>query len=109
MQEYIYDNSELVTRYDCNIYDDENLICRASLIINRRPKLGQSVGLIEDVWTDEHYRKQGYASKAIHELVKKAKEENCYKVILHCANHNLSFYTKLGFKIWQNSMRINIE
>lgn len=90
---------------------NEILVSRATLIINFRNNLetpGDPVGLIEDVWTHEDYRKQGLASFLLKQCLLKAKEHNCYKVNLSCADHNINFYKSLGFEVYQNNMRINL-
>jgi GNAT superfamily N-acetyltransferase len=74
------------------------------LILHTRPN-GEIVGLIEDVETREDSRKKGYASELMQEAIKTAKEAGAYKICLACADYNLSFYSKLGFKIHQNAMR----
>jgi len=37
-----------------------------------------------------------------------AKQIGCYKVILECSIQNVPFYTKLGFKQHEVSMRYNV-
>ncbi len=42
------------------------------------------------------YRKRGYSKKLITFLLDKAKEENCYKVILNCKIELKKFYENCG-------------
>jgi glucosamine-phosphate N-acetyltransferase len=84
-------------------------VCHGTIIINHRKAInGDPVGIIEDVWTHEDYRQKGYGRKLVQELVDFAKTKKCYKVVLDCNDHNVAFYSKIGFKKWQNSMRIDI-
>lgn len=56
------------------------------------------VAHIEDVVVDNNYRGQGLGKKLINEAMKIAKENNCYKIILDCDNHNIKFYEKCNFE-----------
>ena len=97
-----------VSKYEAFFNDGDIKPCsKATLIVSYRAD-DRPVGIIEDVWTHEDYRKRGLATSLIKRLLELSKEHNCYKVILDCADHNVSFYKKIGFKIWQNSMRIDI-
>lgn len=64
---------------------------------------------IENVVTDENQRGKGIGKKIIEELIKKAKEKNCYKIILDCKKSNVPFYEKCGLKeTGEVEMRINL-
>lgn len=56
------------------------------------------VGHIEDIAVnkDEQGKKLGY--HLIQHLTKIGKENGCYKVILDCAEKNIKFYEKCGYK-----------
>ena len=56
------------------------------------------VGHIEDIVVDNNYRKQGYGLQIIQHLIKIAKNNDCYKIILDCDIKVQSFYEKSGFK-----------
>lgn len=62
-------------------------------------RAGRPCGHIEDIVVDEASRGLQLGKKIIEELVKIAREKSCYKVILDCAENNVSFYEKCGFKI----------
>ncbi|WP_449189074.1 GNAT family N-acetyltransferase [Treponema lecithinolyticum] len=56
--------------------------------------------LIENVVTDERYRKRGLGKKLIEMAICKAKENGCYKVMLQSGIKRTqahAFYEKLGF------------
>lgn len=57
-----------------------------------------SVGHIEDVVVDDDYRGKGLGKMLIDYGVKYAKDNGCYKIILNCADKNIAFYEKCGFK-----------
>ncbi len=55
---------------------------------------------IENVVTDQNYRKQGLGKKVIDEAIRIAKENNCYKAFLESGVQRTEahkFYEKLGF------------
>lgn len=61
----------------------------------------KSIGFIENVVTDENYRKQGLAKKVIDKAVEFAKANNCYKVFLESGiarTEAHKFYEKIGFE-----------
>ena len=61
---------------------------------------GKSIGFIENVITDENYRKKGIGKKLMEMAVEYAKENNCYKVTLQSGIKRPEahkFYEKIGF------------
>ena len=61
----------------------------------------KSIGFIENVVTDENYRKQGLAKKVIDKAVEFAKSNDCYKVFLESGiarTEAHKFYEKIGFE-----------
>ncbi len=57
------------------------------------------IGHIEDVNIEPSYKGKSLVVKLI-EIFKKFTEMNeCYKIILDCADHNIKFYELLGFKL----------
>jgi glucosamine-phosphate N-acetyltransferase len=56
------------------------------------------VGHIEDIIVDKEFRGNGYGKYIINYLIKYAKNNNCYKIILNTDEKNLKFYQKCGFK-----------
>ena len=57
-----------------------------------------SVGHIEDIVVNKNHRKKGLGKMIINKLTEYAKEQKCYKVILDCAEENVKFYEKCGYK-----------
>lgn len=71
----------------------------ATLIIE--PKIIHNfgkVGHIEDVVIHPDYQGQGYGKILVQDIIEKAKEQNCYKVILDCDEKKVPFYEKCGMK-----------
>jgi GNAT superfamily N-acetyltransferase len=69
-------------------------------IIPNLTRGGKSVGFIENVITDEKYRKRGIGKTVMENVIKYAKEQYCYKVLLQSGNKRTDahpFYEKIGF------------
>jgi GNAT superfamily N-acetyltransferase len=61
---------------------------------------GKSIGYIENVITDEKYRRKGIGKKIMEMAINYAKEENCYKVVLQSGIKRTTahkFYEAIGF------------
>jgi len=60
---------------------------------------GRPYAHIENVVIDEKHRGKGVGKKILGHLVEKAKERNCYKIILHCKkDKGMPFYKKCGLR-----------
>ena len=56
-------------------------------------------GHIEDIVVDKTYRGKNLGRRIIELLKATAQVNDCYKVILDCAEHNVAFYKKCGFSL----------
>ncbi|MFT4243857.1 MAG: GNAT family N-acetyltransferase [Candidatus Woesearchaeota archaeon] len=97
----------LVKELDYN----NNEIARGTLYVlkNKNPR---PFGFIEDVYVAQESRRGGYGRKVMEKLLKIAKEENCYKVVLGVReknSHALSLYESLGFRRHDLGLRLNLE
>ena len=59
---------------------------------------GGCVGHIEDIVTDQNYRRIGIGKRLVTHLLQIANEFNCYRVVLQCEENNIPFYEKCGFR-----------
>jgi glucosamine-phosphate N-acetyltransferase len=91
------------------VCDDSEIIGSTTLLIEQKfIHDGGKVGHIEDVVTRKGYEGFGIGSSLINRSLQFAKQIGCYKVILECSIQNVPFYTKLGFKQHEVSMRYNV-
>ncbi|MFA4833988.1 MAG: GNAT family N-acetyltransferase [Patescibacteria group bacterium] len=70
---------------------------------------GAKAGHIEDVVVRKGFEKMGIASSLIRKAVAKAKELECYKVILDCRDELIPFYKKFNFYKFENCLRIDFK
>ena len=82
------------------IIEDKNEMVGAATLLFEQ-KLIHNFGIvahIEDVVISKNFRRQNYGKILIENLIKKAKEKSCYKVILNCDAKIEDFYNKCNFK-----------
>jgi GNAT superfamily N-acetyltransferase len=81
--------------------EDNKIISSCYLaIIPNLTRNGKSNGFIENVITDEHYRKKGIGKKITEMAIEYGKQNNCYKIILQSSAKRIDahkFYEKCGF------------
>lgn len=70
---------------------------------------GKSAGHIEEVVTRKGFEGKGLSKALLLEALKRAKELNCYKVILDCKKELVPFYEKVGLKEHDVCMRIDFK
>jgi len=58
---------------------------------------GKKVGHIEDIAVQKKYEGKSVGKNLINMCSKRAKEENCYKIILNCNKNLINFYSKNNF------------
>ncbi len=81
--------------------DDKKIVstCNITLVPNLT-RNGKSFAVIENVVTDNNYRRRGIGKKVIQNAIQYAKENNCYKVILLSSikrTESHRFYESIGF------------
>jgi ribosomal protein S18 acetylase RimI-like enzyme len=88
-------------------YKEGMMIGRAVVIIQYK-MTGKPMAIIEDVFVNEKDRGSGIGSELVKQAIELAKSYDVYKITLSYREHNVKFYEKLGFKLDQNTMRMNI-
>jgi len=113
MEEKITFQEITVKGFRFSYLDNENQeIARARLYILKNDLHPEPLGYIEDVFVNENYRGQGIGTKILNEIINKAKEENCYKIV--CTSRFSKpeahqFYEKLGFEKFGYEFRLNLK
>ncbi len=88
---------------------NHQVIGTATLLIEQKfIHNGGKAGHIEDVVTRKGYEGRGIGKEIMKELIKIAKENGCYKIILDCDEKVTSFYEKIGFRKHSIMMRISL-
>ena len=86
------------------IINNNKIIATGTLLIeNKIIHSISKVGHIEDIVVDSNSKGLGIGKKIVNYLTNLAKENNCYKVILNCNDHNIGFYQKCGYQKKRNS------
>lgn len=101
--EFSYDNfCNFIDQKNIQVWiieDEDEIIGTGTLLFEQ--KLIHNFGIvahIEDVIISNNFRRQNYGKILIENLIKKAKEKTCYKVILNCDAEIEEFYNKCNFK-----------
>jgi len=85
------------------------IIGAATLMIEQKfIRQGAKCGHIEDVSVAKSFEGNGIGSALVKKAVDYAKKAGCYKVILDCSDKNVPFYQKLGFRRYENCMRMDL-
>ena len=90
--------------------DNGKEIAHAYLYLLRNDLHEEPFGFMEDVFVDENFRSQGLGTKLVEELIKVAKENNCYKLIgtsRYARPKVHELYIRLGFKDQGKEFRID--
>jgi glucosamine-phosphate N-acetyltransferase len=85
--------------YLCVVEEDGEIVGSGVLLVQKNiGRAGKPYAHIENIVVDMNHRKKGIGKKIVLHLIEKAKEKNCYKVILDCKKENIPFYEKCGMK-----------
>jgi glucosamine-phosphate N-acetyltransferase len=98
------DNYMVIAEFDGKIIGSATLHLQQKIIRN-----GGIAGCIEDVVVREDYRGNNIGSQLIQELIKKAENFGCYKIILSCFPERINFYKKNGFNQESITMRFDLK
>ncbi len=87
------------------IINNNKIIATGTLLIeNKIIHSISKVGHIEDIVVDSNSKGLGIGKQIVTYLTNLAKENNCYKVILNCNDHNVGFYQKCGYQKKETQM-----
>ena len=90
---------------------DSGEAARAYLYLMHNDLHEEPFGLLEDVHVDETLRGRGIGKELVHEVIKRAREERCYKII---ATSRFSrpgvheFYEEIGFVDYGKEFRLDL-
>jgi glucosamine-phosphate N-acetyltransferase len=88
---------------------NHQIVGSATLLIEQKfIHNGGKAGHIEDVVTRKGYEGKGIGKEILNELIKIARDNECYKIILDCDEKLIKFYEKIGFKKNSIMMRLNL-
>jgi len=91
--------------------DGKKIIGRAFLYLIENDLHKQPYGLMEDVFVEEEYRKQGIGSQLVKGAIAEARERGCYKLIGNSRTFKTgvhAFYERLGFKKFGFEFRMDL-
>ena len=83
-----------------SLNEDDREIARAHLYLLKNDLHEEPLGYIEDVFVDEEFRRRGYGTKIMKDLIEEAKKQGCYKLVAtsrHSRNNVHTLYENLGF------------
>lgn len=78
----------------CGVYISENSTAVSCAVA---PFIYDEIGIIAGVYTDERFRKKGYATKCMQSLLSDLKSKNIKTAYLWCEDKNIKFYENIGF------------
>mmetsp|Transcript_5326 Transcript_5326/g.13202 ORF Transcript_5326/g.13202 Transcript_5326/m.13202 type:complete len:193 (-) Transcript_5326:12-590(-) len=87
----------------------QQLVATGTLLVEAKfVREGTNVGHIEDIVVDSAHRGRGLAKRLMSALGEEAQATQCRKVILDCAERNIGFYEKCGYKAFERQMRLDL-
>ena len=88
----------------------KKVIGTGALIVERKFTRKLAIcGHIEDIVVNPTYRGKELGRRLIAVLKALAEVNQCYKVILDCAQHRIEFYEKCGFSKKENQMALYLN
>ena len=84
-----------------SLQQDHKEIARAFLYILTNDLHKEPFGLLEDVFVQEPFRRQGNGERIVRAVIEEARKQGCYKLIFtsrHAKNEVHAFYNGFGFK-----------
>ncbi len=84
----------------------------AYLYIIRNDRHDEPYGLLENVYVEKEFRKQGLGRQLVESAIEEAKKQGCYKLLGTSRHSNIDahkFYEKFGFQNWGVEFRMNLR
>ena len=79
------------------LYNDK-IVAYGSVVVENKVR-GEVAGHIEDIVVDSEVRGKMIGVSLIKELIKVAKNKDCYRITLFCKETLVNFYARNGFEI----------
>ena len=103
---------KLIKAGDIKFFIEQNgkEVARAYLYILKNDLHAEPFGFLEDVFVDESLRGQGIGTGLLKEIIKMAKDNQCYKIVATSRYERPkvhALYERLGFKDWGKEFRMN--
>lgn len=91
------------------VNQNDDIVGASTLLVEQKLiHNGGRVGHVEDVVVNLEHRGDGIAQSLMKEMVKEAKQQDCYKVILDCDVNLIGHYEKSGFQPVGVCMRLDL-
>lgn len=105
------DNNSAFQRIYVAVDSNNRVLGAITLLLERKFLHGGAIAAhIEDVVVDSSARGRGLGKRLVQHVVREAKKQNAYKVILNCSSNVKSFYASCGFLDLKNvQMRISVK
>jgi len=85
--------------------EDDRLIGTGTIIFEHKFIFNISmIAHIEDVCVASDFRRRGIGKIIVNKLIERAREKNCYKIILNCSDENVTFYESCNFHVRGNNL-----
>ena len=81
----------------------DRIVGTASYIVEE--KFYGKVSHVEDVAVHPQFKGQGIGQRMIEEVIARSKAADCYKIILDCDDHMVTYYERAGFRKVNNGLR----
>jgi len=89
--------------------DENQVVGTASLLVEQKfIHAGGRVGHIEDVAVRRDYQRKGVGKLLVQRTIVEAEKAGCYKVLLACFPDRVPFYERLGFRLYEEGMRLDL-
>lgn len=82
--------------FSCGVYMTDNGVSVSCAIA---PFVYENSAVIAGVFTNDNYRKKGYATRCVKALLNELQKKNIKEVFLWCEDKNIKLYENIGFSV----------